>query len=332
MHILVTGAGGFIGFELTKRLMALEYKVTTISRNFYSSLEDLGVTQLQFDLTNNPSQLKKILEKHHHTQPIKVIFHVASKVSMWGKWIDFYKTNVVATENLVKVAQELNIKSFVYTSTPSVVYSGNHLNHENEKLPYTTSKESLYAYSKSIAERFVLKQNSKSFKTIALRPHLVFGQGDKNLIPTILKKAQTKKLRIIGSGKNLVDITYIDNVIDAHICALNALENSQKARGEAFFIGQGPTDLWSFIDLVLEKKGLEKVRKKIPYRLAYVMSFLCELIYSILFLSNKEPPSTRFVVNQLSKNHYFDHQKAKSLLNWQPNISTEEGLRRLFKS
>ena len=330
MHVLITGAGGFIGTALSQRLREKSYTITSISRGFYPHLEEMGIQQIQFDLTSNPINLHQRLREVHLQNPIQAVFHVASKVAMWGVWEDFYASNVLATENLVKVCKELQISKLVYTSTPSVVYNGASFEQGDETLSYTRSKESYYAYSKAIAEKYILTKNSTTFKTLAIRPHLVFGKGDLNLIPAILKKAKENKLKIIGNGKNLVDVSYIDNVVDAHELALEALNNNKPIGGDAFFIGQGPVNLWDFINKVLSYNNIPKVESTVSYRFVFFLSYIFEFVFKLFRITKIDPPSTRFVVNQLSKDHYFSHQKAKELLGWEPKVDIDEGLRRLF--
>lgn len=320
MKILVTGAGGFLGFHLTKRLRELGHQVTCLARNHYPKLEELGVKQIQGNLLDKEKTLVA-------TKDQDACFHVASKVAMWGKWEDFYGTNVVGTQNLLEACEANQVHSFVYTSTPSVVFGYESIKNGNESLSYPKKSYGLYARSKAMAEEIVLNFKSDCVKTLSLRPHLIFGPGDENIVPGILKAYDQNKLKIIGPGDNLVDVTYVGNVVDAHVCALQALqENSGLVHGQSYFIGQGPVKLWDFINKILVRAQRKPIHKKVPFFLAWYMGALFELIYKLIGRYKDDPPMTRFVSLQLAKDHYFSHQKAQDHLKWRPKVSIDEAL------
>jgi nucleoside-diphosphate-sugar epimerase len=166
-------------------------------------------------------------------------------------------------------------------------------------------------------------------KTLALRPHVVLGQGDNHLIPKIIERARAGKLRQIGDGKNKTDISDIDNVVAAHICAAQAIQINPGVSGKAYFISNGePVFLWDVINLILENEGIEPVKKSVPERTTYLFSLLTETIYK-LFMIKKEPFLTRFLVRELSRSHWFDINSARNLLGYNPLISKIEGLKYL---
>lgn len=327
MNILVTGGGGFLGSYIVKKLLEKGHHVTSFSRNSHPLLEKLKVKTIKGDL-KDPISIRTALKD------IEVVFHVASKISMWGKWSDFYQVNFLGTKYLIDIAKEMGVKKFIYTSTPSVAFGKEDLKGADETIPYPKEYLSLYARSKALAEEYVLKANEEGkFLTTSLRPHLIFGPGDNNLIPKIVEAHKKKKLKRIGNGKNLVDVIYVENAADAHILALEALERNPKLGGEAYFIGQDkPVKLWDFIDEIMKVHDLNPVKRSIPFPLAYTMGALMEKSFSAIKRYDSDPPMTRFVAMQLAKSHYFDHTKAKNNLNFNPKISIEEGLTRLRSS
>jgi nucleoside-diphosphate-sugar epimerase len=325
MKILVTGGGGFLGEHLIRALLDLNHDIVSFSRNAYPVLTSLGVTHRQGDISNSEDVTQAL-------EGVEACFHVASKVAMWGKWSDFYKTNVLGTQNIINGCIKNNVKHLIYTSTPSVVFGDQSLEGADEELGYPKKSFSMYARSKAIAEDLALNANSVGLNVISLRPHLIYGPGDRNLIPGLLNAAKKNKLKIIGNGENLVDVIYVDNAVDAHICALNAMiNNNQEAFGKAYFIGQGPVKIWEFINKVLGEYGYSPIVKSINFNLAYFIGYFVEVLFSVLSIfgfNNEKPPITRFVALQLAKHHYFKHDRALKLLNWDAKVSVNEGIKK----
>jgi nucleoside-diphosphate-sugar epimerase len=257
-------------------------------------------------------------------------FHTASKVAMWGKVEDFDETNFLGTKNALNACKENSIKHFIYTSTPSVVFSDHSLSGVDESTPYPEKSYSRYGASKAKAEKWVIEQDGTAIKTVALRPHLIFGPRDKNLIPRLVQAAKKKKLKIIGEGSNKVDVLYVENAADAHIKAWHALQKRPElVGGQAYFIGQGPVVLWDFINDILAKNDLPPVQRKISFEKAFKIGAIIEKGAELFRVYNWHPPMTRFVALQLSKDHYFDHKKATDDLGWTPKVSLKEALSRL---
>ena len=322
-NVLITGAGGFLGSYIAKQLVKKDYNVFSFSRTKHVLLDDLGVTQRLGDLKNY-DDVKKSLEN------IDAVIHTAGLVGMWGRYKDFYSTNVGGTENIIEAMKELKIKKLIYTSTPSVVFEKESLNGVNETTPYSKKFLTHYAQTKSIAEKLVLSAHCESLLTVALRPHLIFGPGDMNLIPRIIKAQQQGKLKIVGDGTNLVDVIYVENAAEAHVMALEKLEFGHPISGKVYFLGQGPINLWDFINKVLLNAELPKVTKKITLQRAYALGFCIECILKFLRIYKIHPPMTRFVALQLSKSHYFSHKNIETDLGFKPKFSIDEGIDKLF--
>ena len=320
--VLITGAGGFLGFSIAQKLAATgEYELYSFSRSSYKKLKDIGVKERLGDLKNF-SDVKNALTG------MDAVIHTASQVGMWGRYETFYNTNVVGTENILKAAQELGISKLVYTSTPSVAFEKNDLCGVDESTPYPKEYLTHYAATKSMAERKVLEANSEKLATVALRPHLIFGPGDLNIVPRVLEARKKGRLKIVGDGENLVDVTYVENAADAHIKALQVLDSTHPIAGKAYFLGQGPIKLWDFTNQILVRAGLEPVKKKISVAAAYRIGFIIECFLMMFRIYNVHPPMTRFVAVQLGKSDYFSHKNLERDLGFKPAISIEEGIRR----
>jgi nucleoside-diphosphate-sugar epimerase len=322
--ILITGAGGFLGSHIARKLSALpEYEIYSFSRSHYDKLDQYNVIQRHGDLKNASDVLAAL-------KGMDAVIHTASQVGMWGRYEDFYATNVTGTENILSAMKELGITKLVYTSTPSVAFGKKDLCGVDETTPYPKSYLTPYAETKAIAEKKVLAANTASLSTVSLRPHLIFGPGDLNLIPRVIEAQKKGKLKIVGEGLNLVDVTFVENAADAHILALKKLTPHSTIAGKAYFLGQGPVKLWDFTNEILKRAGLPPVQKKISVKAAYAIGWLIECFLKMTGRYEIHPPMTRFVALQLGKSHYFSHHNLENDLGFRPAVSISEGIEKLF--
>jgi 2-alkyl-3-oxoalkanoate reductase len=327
--VLVTGGTGFLGRLLVERLLAEGRSVTVLARTPAPDLEARGVRFIRASLADSDAV-------HAACAGIESVFHVAAKVGVWGRYDDYFRVNVLGTRSLLDGCRTYGVKRLIYTSTPSVVYNGRDLAGVDESLPFTTDCPSPYPLTKAIAEREVLAANCASSRTIALRPHLIWGVGDPHLVPRMLARAKAGRLRIIGSGRNRVDLVHIENAVDAHLLAERALMNpspiasrlsldAQPAAGRAFFITNGePVVLWDWINDLLRALGEPPVTKRISLRAASAIGALCEIAWGLLPVQT-EPPMTRFIAAELAKDHWFDLTAARRDLGYVPRVSMAAG-------
>lgn len=322
MTTLVTGAGGFLGLAIVKKLCQQGETVHSFSRNSYPALHALGVKQFIGDL-GNYAQLEQA------ARGCERVFHVAAKAGIWGDYASYYQANVVGTDHVIQACRHCNISKLIYTSSPSVVFNGQSMAGLNESLPYPDHYETAYPATKAIAEQHVLAANDAQLATVALRPHLIWGPGDNHLTPRILARGRAGKLRKIGRFNEKVDCIYVDNAAHAHLLAAEKLAPGSAAAGRCFFISQNdPRPLWDIVDGILATADLPPVTRSIPYALALLLGWGLEVGYRLLG-KEKEPLLTRFLVRELSTAHWFDMQAAIDILGYQPQISIEEGLDRL---
>ena len=288
-------------------------------------LQGKGVKTIQADLAERTQIVSAC-------KGMDAIFHVAAKAGVWGRRKDYHSVNVIGTRNILQACHEQHVPYLIHTSTPSVVFNGKSFRGEDESLPYGSNWLCHYAETKAIAEKEVLEANGKDgLATTALRPHLVWGKGDPHLLPRVIQRARLGKLRIVGDGANLVDISHVQNVADAHMLALDALV-ANRANGKAYFLSQGkPVVLWEWLNNILARLQITPVSRKISLGKAYFIGSILEKLWTILQLS-VEPPMTRFIAVELSKSHYFSVEAAKSQLNYEPRISTEEGMNSFIES
>jgi nucleoside-diphosphate-sugar epimerase len=322
MRVLVTGGGGFLGSHICRRLHARGDEVVALGRNRYPLLERDGIRTLQADLCDAGATLRSC-------EGFDAVIHSAAVPAIWGPKEMFRRINVDATRNVLDSCLACGVGKLIYTSTPSVVFGEEELCGVDESQPYPARYLADYPASKAEAEQMVLAANGARLETVALRPHLIFGPGDPHLFPRIILRARAGRLRQVGDGNNLVDVTYIDNAVDAHLLALDRRRSSPSSSGHAYFISQGkPVRLWTWLGDILGRLDLPAVRRAISYRTARVVGAVAERVYRVARIRS-EPPMTRFLASQLAKSHYFDISAARRDLGYEPAVSTEEGVNRL---
>src|SRR5947199_598803 len=201
MKALVTGGGGFLGSAIVRRLRARGDEVRSFSRGDYPELRNLGVETIQGDLAD-PEAVTSA------AQGCDIVFHVAAKAGIWGPYQEYYRANVLGTQNVIAACRRWHINRLVYTSSPSVVFNGQDMEGVDESTPYPQHFEASYPETKAQAEKLVLEANSDDLATVALRPHLIWGPGDQHLVPRIIARAKIGALRRIGRRPLLVDSIY----------------------------------------------------------------------------------------------------------------------------
>ncbi|MEI6861457.1 MAG: NAD-dependent epimerase/dehydratase family protein [Verrucomicrobiota bacterium] len=333
-HVLVTGGTGFLGRRLVERLLATGRSVAVLARTPAPDLEQRGVRFIRAALDDDEAVRAACAGA-------ETVFHVAAKVGVWGRPDDFYRANVLGTEAVIDGCRAQGVRHLVFTSTPSVVFNGRPLPGADESLPLTTACPSAYPLTKAAAERLVLAANSPALRTVALRPHLIWGVGDPHLVPRILAGARAGRLRIVGDGRNRVDLVHVENAVDAHLLAEFALRppkthssnpGSLSAAGRPFFITNGePVVLWDWINNLLRSLGEPPIVKKIPLAGANILGAACEFAWRTFRLRG-EPPMTRFIAAELAKDHWFSIEAARRDLGYVPRISMVEGTAELVAS
>ena len=323
-RVLVTGGGGFIGLALVRELCGRGIDVRVLGRHRYPAAVAAGAICVEGDIRD----LATVIQA---AAGCDTVFHVAAKAGIWGPFKEYFAVNVTGTLNVLAACKKKGVQALVYTSTPSVVFDGHDLEGVDESAPYAAKPLCHYATTKILAEQQVLQANSDQLQTIAIRPHLVWGPGDTNLIPRLMARGREGSLRIIGDGSNLVDIAYIDNVVHAHLLAAENLATTTTAAGHAFFIGQQePVLLWSWINELFVRMDVPIVDTRLSLGKAKAIGWLLEKVYGILQLE-QEPKMTRFLAEQLALSHWFSKKNAKNLLGYSEKVTTEQGVERLIR-
>jgi nucleoside-diphosphate-sugar epimerase len=320
--MLVTGGGGFLGGAIVRRLRARGDSVRSFSRGDHPELNDLGVEQVRGDLADPEAVARAVAG-------CALVYHVAARAGIWGSYADYHRSNVVGTQNIIAACRRQRVPRLVYTSSPSVVFDDRDMEGVDESVPYPRHHYAPYPATKAEAEQLVRAANDENLATVALRPHLIWGPGDTNLVPRIIARARAGRLRRIGRRPNLVDSTYIDDAAEAHLRAADRLAPGSPIAGKVYFLSQGePWPLWDLVNRILQAAGLPPVTRTIPRPLALLAGGLCEAFGHALGLA-AEPPMTRFLACELSRAHWFDITAARRDLGYAPSITIEEGMRRL---
>ena len=319
-NILVTGGGGFLGKAIVRQLLARGHRVASFSRRTYPALDDLGVKQFVGDIANTGAVKDAVRGRD-------AVFHVAAKPGVWGAFEDFFRPNVTGTRNVITACRSCRVPMLIYTSSPSVVFDGRDMQGVDESVPYPSRYHAPYPQTKAMAEQSVLAAADEELKTVALRPHLIWGPEDNHLVPRIIARANS--LRRVGDGKNRVDTIYVDNAARAHALALAALERNPAVSGRAYFISDdNPIYLWEMVDRLLAAGGKPPVTRSISPMAAYGIGAVLEWAYRSFRISG-EPRMTRFVARELATSHWFDISSAKRDLGYSAEISIDEGMNRL---
>ena len=323
MKVGITGGGGFLGGSIVRRLVARGDRVVSYSRQSYTWHGLSGVVSHTGSLHDTKSLALAF-------QGCDAVIHVAAKAGFWGPYTDYYQANVEGTRAVIDSCLASGVRRLVYTSTPSVVHGGGDLAGVDESAPYPAHHESPYAATKAIAEQAVIAANSDKLSTVALRPHLIWGPGDPHLLPRLLARAKAGRLRKIGDGQNIVDTIFVENAAQAHLLALDRLSANSPIAGQAYFLAQGePMPLWTIIErMILAAGGPPLPSRGISRKTAHRIGSVCEFLWKTLPLPG-EPPMTRFVASQLASSHWFRLDRARTELGFIPEISFEEGLKRL---
>ncbi|MEM6779861.1 MAG: NAD-dependent epimerase/dehydratase family protein [Planctomycetota bacterium] len=321
MRVLVTGCSGFLGREITRQLMDRGDQVVGLSRRSVSDLVLAGMTHHRGDLLDAQYVQRCVAD-------VDAVIHTAAVAGVWGPAKYFFENNVIASRNVLHACQSARIENLVYTSSPSVTFDGDDQCSVDESVNYPSRWLCEYPRTKAIAEREILDADSPGkLRTVSLRPHLIWGPGDPHLLPRVLERAKTGRLRIVGDGENLIDTVHITNAAAAHLDAIDVLSSDpDRAGGRAYFIAQDePVNCWQWISRLCQMHDIAPPTRSISYENAYRIGAVLESIFRITRRAS-EPPMTRFVASQLAKHHYFDITAAKQRLGYRVRIDMETGL------
>ncbi|KGE05018.1 NAD-dependent epimerase/dehydratase family protein [Pseudohaliea rubra] len=313
MRVLVTGATSLLGQTVARQLIERGTDVAVLQRgpSGLDAKEHLG------DITD-PAVVARAVTG------ADAVVHVAARVAVVGPWKDFQRINVNGTRIVLEAARAAGASRFVQVSSPSVAHSGMSLVGASAAPADPGGARGHYARSKALAEQAVLA--APDMAVLAVRPHLVWGPGDTQLIGRIVERARRGRLAVVGSGMALIDTTYIDNAADAIIAAL---DKAPDLSGRALVISNGePRPVRELFDRIATAAAVESSRLKVPAAVAWLGGALAERVWNCTGRTG-DPPMTSFMAEQLSTAHWFDQRETRQLLGWTPAVPLDEGFRRL---
>jgi nucleoside-diphosphate-sugar epimerase len=254
---------------------------------------------------------------------VEAVFHVGALSAPWGPARDFHDINVGGTASVLAGCREHRVRRVVYVSSPSVVFDGRDHVKLREDAPYPRRFASVYSLTKKLGEDLVNgASRAGHLETVILRPKAMFGPGDQSLLPRLVEVARRKRLPQIGDGRNLVDLTYVENVVQALVLALD----SPAAPGKTYTITNGEhVPLWPTVRLVLRRTGLPDDLRPLPLPLALVIARLMEIGGTV---RGKEPLLTTYTVGILARTQTYDISAARRDLGYNPSVSVAEGIER----
>lgn len=314
--VLVTGASGMLGGAVAARLVADGWHVRTLQRRPSGVLgahDELGSV-------TDPEAVARAVAG------VEAVVHLAAKVDIVGPEDEFREVNVGGTRTLLEAARDAGVSRTVFVSSPSVAHTGASLVGAGAGPAEPSRARGPYARTKAAAEQLALAADQPGFRVLAVRPHVVWGPGDTQLVGRIVARARAGRLPILGSGAPLIDTTYVDNAVDALVAALAAPADSY---GQAYVVTNGePRPVRELIDAICAASGVPVPRRRIPAALARAAGAGLDAAWARLPLPG-EPPLTRFVAEQLSTAHWFDQRRTREALGWEPRVSVDEGIARL---
>ncbi|WP_111767242.1 NAD-dependent epimerase/dehydratase family protein [Nakamurella deserti] len=318
MRILLTGATGLMGRLTAERLLARGDDVTVLQRR----PAGLDTREILGDVTD-----AHLVAEACRRQD--VVLHLAAKVDAFGAWPDFERVNVGGTAAILAGCRSAGVPRLVNVSSPSVAHAGDDLVGVGASPADPHAARSHYSRSKAMAERAALAANGPDLAVLSIRPHLVWGPGDTQLIARIVERARSGRLPLIGNGAALIDATYVDNAADAMVAAVDAVG---RVHGEALVVSNGePRPVGEVLRRICAAAGVPGPRGRVPARLATAAGAVVEKLWRIDGFAS-EPPLTRFLAEQLSTAHWFDQRRTREALNWTPAVGMDEGFHRLAAS
>ena len=325
MRVLVTGGSSLLARRTAEALIARGDDVVLLQRH----AADVDTDQVLGDIRDTDLVASA-------AEGCDAIIHAAAKVGVVGRWQDYRSINVDGTAAVLAAARVNAVSRLVHVSTPSVAHAGESLVGEGATSPVTGRRGAFYAESKAFAERLVLAVSGDDLPVVVVRPHLVWGPGDTQLVGRIVERARAGRLALVGSGAALVDTTYIDGAASALVAALDAAVPGAACVGRSYVIANGePRPIRELVLGICRAAGIDIEPREVPRAVALAAGSVVERIWQLgarWGSVTSEPPLTHFLAEQLGTAHWFDPRPARDDLGWSPTVTIDEGLRRLAES
>jgi nucleoside-diphosphate-sugar epimerase len=321
VKVLVTGASGLLGAGVARALAQRGDDVTVLQRR----PAGLGLREVLADVADAAAMQEAVAGQ-------QAVVHLAAKVDFVGPWEQYQRANIAGTAAVVSACRANGVQRLVHVSSPSVAHAGSSLVGAGPDRADPERARGPYARSKAAAELIALGADSDELAVVAVRPHLVWGPGDAQLIARVVERARAGQLPLIGSGAALVDTTYITNAVDALVASLDCC---RVAHGQALVVSNGePRPIGEVLAAICGAAGVTAPQRRVPVRLALAAGVVAQTVWPLRQLAHRRrgpsgPPLTRFLIEQLATAHWFDQRHTRELLQWTPRVGMEQGLAEL---
>jgi 2-alkyl-3-oxoalkanoate reductase len=315
VRVLVTGASGLLGRSAAQLLMARGDEVTVLQRR----PSGLACREVLGDIADREAVLRAVSVQ-------EAVLHLAAKVDVCGRWKDYTRVNVEGTSNVVDACRSRRVRRLVHVSSPSVAHAGSPLVGVGAAPADPAGARGNYSRSKAIAELSALSADSDELSVLVIRPHLVWGPGDTQLVKPVVDRARQRRLPLVSGGAALVDTTYVDNAAAALVAALDACG---PVHGEALVVSNGePRPIKEILARLCAAAGVPGPTIRVPFAAAWLAGAVADAACA-LSRQRIRPALTRFTAEQMATAHWFDQRRSRDALNWSPHVSLDEGFARL---
>jgi nucleoside-diphosphate-sugar epimerase len=315
VKVLVTGATGMLGRATAQALIDRGDEVSVLQRR----PSGLACREVLGDVADH-EVVRRAASGHD------AVLHLAAKVDVTGPWAEYVRANIEGTRNVVGACRSGGVSRLVHVSSPSVAHGGRALVGLGAEPADPASARGHYSRSKAIAEVAALAADSPALAVLVVRPHLVWGPGDTQLVARVVERAKADRLPAIGSGTALMDTTYVDNAADAMVAAVDACG---RVHGEALVVSNGePRPILEILQRVCRAAGVPGPGRSVPFAAAWLAGAAVEGIWTISRRRDL-PPLNRFMAEQLATAHWFDQRRTRAALGWAPRVGLDEGFTRL---
>ncbi|MGI8613280.1 MAG: NAD-dependent epimerase/dehydratase family protein [Nocardioidaceae bacterium] len=315
MKVLVTGATGMLGRATAEVLLGRGHEVSVLQRR----PSGLPCREVLGDIAD-PTVVRRAMSSQD------AVVHLAAKVDLTGRWLEFVRANIEGTRNVVAGCRTGHVPRLVHVSTPAVAPGRRARMGVGAEPADPTRAHGHYARSKAAAELTALGADSAALAVLVVRPHLVWGPGDTQLVGRIVARARAGRLPVIGSGVALIDTTYVDNAATALAAAVTA---GGAVHGEALIVSNGePRPVAEILTRLCQAAGAPGPRGRLPFWAGWLAGGAVEGVWSVT-RRRDTPPLTRFLAEQLATAHWFDQRRTREALGWAPQVSLEQGFARL---
>lgn len=316
MTVLVTGASGMLGGSVAALLVQRGTRVRTFQRR---PSQVAGAEDISGELADRDAMRRAV-------DGVEAVIHLAAKVSFTGVAAEFHRVNVEGTRSLLEAARAAEVQSFVYVSSPSVAHAGASIVGAGAEPADPQRARGDYARTKAQAELIALAADDAVMAVTAIRPHVVWGPGDTQLVERVIARARAGRLPLLSGGTALVDTTYVDNAASAIVAALDRIA---RVRGLPLVVTNGePRPIGELLNRICAAGGAPAPRLSVPGWLGRMAGGAVEALWRGSN-ADGEPPMTRFLAEQLSTAHWFDQRQTRELLDWTPQVTLDEGFARL---